>query len=370
MALDKPSKYWRIRITAPDGRRIQRSSRTEDRKEAEQLEAKIKNDLWRIHKLGEKPERLWQEAVIRWRREGIGRPKESLYVEQTHLDWLDKYLKNKILSQINADLLEEIAKKKESEFIEKRRKGEEDKDYFKRCKSHPSAATINRIIGLVRSILRRAKNQWGWIDNIPHVRMRKENEGVIRWITRDEADRLITELPEHLATMVTFTLATGLRKNNVTNLKWRNVDLIKKHAYIDAPDAKGRRSIAVPLNEDAILCLRKQIGKHPEYIFVYMHPATRQYTPVKECNGKAWRKALKRAGIKNFRWHDLRHTWASWHIQNGTPLPVLKELGAWRDFEMVLRYAHLNSDQLKDAAENISGAKLVQRGLKLISNNR
>jgi integrase len=71
-----------------------------------------------------------------------------------------------------------------------------------------------------------------------------------------------------------------------------------------------------------------------------------------DANTKAWRKALKRTGIEDFRWHDLRHTRASWHIQNGTPLHVLKELGGWADLSMVLRYAHLSSRHLEEYANN------------------
>lgn len=59
-----------------------------------------------------------------------------------------------------------------------------------------------------------------------------------------------------------------------------------------------------------------------------------------------WKKALERAGIRDFRWHDLHHTWASWHVQRGTPLQVLKELGGWETMEMVQRYAHLSADHL------------------------
>jgi integrase len=73
---------------------------------------------------------------------------------------------------------------------------------------------------------------------------------------------------------------------------------------------------------------------------------------VNVVNNDTWRNALKRAGIDNFRYHDLRHTWASWHVQNGTPLHVLKELGGWSDLKMVLRYAHLSSENLIGYANN------------------
>jgi len=74
------------------------------------------------------------------------------------------------------------------------------------------------------------------------------------------------------------------------------------------------------------------------------HPAwsvTYEGRPIAWANTQSWRKALKRAGLADFRWHDLRHTWASWHVQNGTPLHVVQEMGAWETASMVRRYAHL-----------------------------
>jgi integrase len=65
-----------------------------------------------------------------------------------------------------------------------------------------------------------------------------------------------------------------------------------------------------------------------------------------EGDTKAWKAALSRAGITEFRWHDLRHTWASWHVQTGTPLNALQELGGWESVDLVRRYAHLAPDHL------------------------
>ena len=70
-------------------------------------------------------------------------------------------------------------------------------------------------------------------------------------------------------------------------------------------------------------------------------------------NTKAWHAALERARIKDFRWHDLRHTWASWHVQNGTPLHVLQELGGWETVDMVRRYAHLSAEHTAHYAERV-----------------
>jgi len=72
-----------------------------------------------------------------------------------------------------------------------------------------------------------------------------------------------------------------------------------------------------------------------------------------KAGGRAWRNALRRAGIEEFRWHGLRHTWASWHVQSGTPLHVLQELGGWSDFAMVWKSAHLAPEHLAEHAARI-----------------
>lgn len=83
---------------------------------------------------------------------------------------------------------------------------------------------------------------------------------------------------------------------------------------------------------------------------------------MRQVNTKAWRAALKRVGIEDFRWHDLRHTWASWHVQAGTRLYVLQELGRWECLEMVRKYAHLASDHLVQYVDRMSGLSVVQDG--------
>ena len=80
---------------------------------------------------------------------------------------------------------------------------------------------------------------------------------------------------------------------------------------------------------------------------------TYQGQPVNKAGGNAWRKGLARAGISGFRWHDLRHTWASWHVQAGTPLQRLMEMGGWSSLDIVLRYAHLAPQHLQEDAVRI-----------------
>ncbi|WP_246562465.1 tyrosine-type recombinase/integrase [Rickettsiella endosymbiont of Dermanyssus gallinae] len=294
---------------------------------------RLKADLWRQRKLGEKPEKLWQEAVVKWLK--VSAHKRSLKNDIQQLNWVEPHLKNKKLSEITSEMIEEIAEKKE--------------------KTEVSAATVNRLLALLRSILRKAEQEWKWIDKAPEVSMRYEGEERERWLTKEEAKKLLQELPTHLADLAAFSLATGLRQANVLRLRWKNVNLDERHASIPAKESKSKVSIAVPLNSDAISILRKQLFKHDEFVFTY------KGNPIRQCNTKAWRKALKRVGIEDFRWHDLRHTWASWHVQNGTSLYDLQKLGGWSSLDMVGRYAHLSSSHLRNAAERVAGTKLVHQ---------
>lgn len=93
--------------------------------------------------------------------------------------------------------------------------------------------------------------------------------------------------------------------------------------------------------------LRRLEGQREGYVFAY------RGKPVWQVNTKAWRAAVARAGLADFRWHDLRHTWASWHAQVGTPFNVLQEMGGWQSAEMVRRYAHLSALHLLPHAQRI-----------------
>jgi integrase len=213
-------------------------------------------------------------------------------------------------------------------------------------------ATRNRYIACLRALLRKAGGAWEWLDRVPKLETYSEPKQRIRWISRDEASRLLLALPEWLAQMARIALATGLRQANVYGLEWKQVDLERGVAWIHPDQAKARRAIGVPLNDDAVAAIRGQLGKHLRRVFV-----DSKGEPIdcwKKTYDNIWQSSCKKAGIENFRWHDLRHTWASWHVQLGTPLYVLKELGGWQTLEMVNRYAHLAPEHLKAHADRLS----------------
>ena len=320
------SPNWWTRFSI-NGRRVQQSTGTTDKKSAAEYESKLKSSLWDEIRLGIKPKRTWKEAAVQWLKET--QHKKTHASDRRKLRWLDQYLGALTLDEIKRDTLVRIAESKVKES---------------------SQPTANRYMALVRAILRKAANEWEWLGREPKVRMYKESDRRVRFLLREEADRLIDELPMHLAEMSRFALATGLRRANITGLEWTKVKLEDRLAWIDADEAKGKKSIPVPLNKDALDVLKRQVGKHPTRVFTY------HSKPVFQTCTKAWHKALKRAGIENLRFHDLRHTWASWHVQSGTPIYALQEMGGWQSSEMVRRYAHFQpGTHLVAASQAIEG---------------
>lgn len=332
MALYKRNSTWWVSFTH-QGKRIQRSTGTSDKVAAQEFHDRLKAELWSIIKLENKPVYSWRDAVLRWLKENA--TKRSIETDKVHLRWLDSHLSQYQLHEINNDVLEGIALKKEAEGV--------------------TLTTVNRVMEIVRALLTKAHREWEWIDKIPVVRMRHVENNRIRWLSIDEALLLLGELPPHLRDMAAFTLATGLRASNVRELEWKDIDMIRHHAWIHPDQAKTKKAIPVPLNANAIEILKTRQGTHKQFVFTY------QNRSVTKCNTRAWYNAVERAGLKDFRWHDLRHTWASWHVQNGTSLQELQQLGGWSSFDMVLRYAHLSGDLLRHAANRINVMDVVRQ---------
>ena len=161
------------------------------------------------------------------------------------------------------------------------------------------------------------------------------------WITQDQWYKLYAELPLHLKAPASFAVRTGLRQANVLGLSWRCVDLERGMAFIEGMDSKSGNAIGVPLDPDAVEVLKTVKGQHAEWCFTF------RGKPFKDIK-TSFMAACIRAGLGKFTdegyvgftWHGLRHTWATWQAQNGTPLEVIKELGGWTDMRMMENYAH------------------------------
>lgn len=328
----KNSTIWWIDITI-DGKRIQRTSGTENKQQAQEFHDRLKTELWEQKRLGTKARRTWQEAAVRYAEEKA--EKTTLNTDLSHFRWLDAHLSDKYLDEINKDLIAEITKIRKLPYSIPRAKGPDRQ-------IDPKPATVNRTLEIIRAVLRLARDDWEWIDHIPTVKLLKEATRRISWITREKAEELLNALPSHSSEMMRFTLETGLRRANVTHLEWEQVDLERQTAWIHPDQAKAGKPIPVPLSDNAVAILQRWKGRNEKYVFVF------EGKPVVQTATKTWRTACASVGLKNFRWHDLRHTWASWHAQDGTPLNVLQELGGWESSEMVRRYAHLSTVHLAD----------------------
>lgn len=330
------------------GRQVRKSTGTTDRRAAQEYADRIKADLWRQFRLGDTPRVSWDELVLTWL--AANESLRSLEDRKDHLRWFSKWLKGKQVAEITRPLLEQLVRQRCAE-----------KAGLKHAKRTLRPATVNRYMATMSVILRFAHER-GWITSVPRFRKLDEQRKRIRFLTQVEARRLIAQLPPHLAAMVEFSLATGLRQANVTHLRWEQVDLTQRIAWIHPDQAKGKRTICVPLSVAAMSVLSRQRGIHAEWVFPY------RGRPLHQPANTAWLAALMRSNIKDLRWHDLRHTWASWHVQNGTPLPVLMELGGWRDLKMVLRYAHLTPGHVAPYAEN-SALREPEQVERTIANN-
>lgn len=319
----KDSSFWWIKVSI-GGRIIQRSAGTEDKIKAQEYHDTLKAQMWQQERLGVKPNRSWREAVVRWLNETSDKATHKEDIRK--LAWMDQYLGNLMLDDINQDVIDKIRSVKLNEA---------------------SKATTNRYLALIRSILIRSRDECEWIDKVPKIRLFKETNSRERSLTVEQVKRLMQELPAHQRETVMFALATGLRQRNVLELEWSQVNLDLRHAWVKATHSKNRRPIAVPLNDTAMKVLQRQFGKHETHVFTYLGK------PLKAANTRAWGNALKRAGIEDFRWHDLRHTWATWQRQAGTPTHELQRLGGWRTGAMVERYAHLAPDHLAIAAKRL-----------------
>ena len=252
---------------------------------------------------------------------------------------LHAYLGGMMLNQINGDVVWHVIQ------------GE--------LKRGSKIATVNRHLAVMRAILRMVRDEWQWVDTIPKIRLLPGEVERDRWLTCDEAKHLLSFCPPHIAALARFALATGCRAQEITGLEWNRVDLDRHTAWLN--HTKNGTPRGVPLNHDAVTVLEEQIGKHKQFCFTYCGQ------PISSgVSRRAWRNAVNKAGLGDLRFHDLRHTWASWHRQNGTSCDELKELGGWKSRSMVDRYAKFATEHLAAAASRIES----DRGGNVVSMSR
>ncbi|EAM6532639.1 site-specific integrase [Salmonella enterica] len=364
MSLFRRGEIWYASYSLPGGRRIKESLGTSDKRLATELHDKRKAELWRVDRLGDFPDVTFDDACMRWLEEKA--EKKSLKDDRSRMAfWLAHFegvrlkdvTEQKIYSAVN-----KMSNRKQLEIWKikaavAQKNGEPAPVYSAKP---VTTSTKAKHLTLMKAILRAAERDWKWLEKAPVIKIPSVRNKRVRWLEKEEAKRLIDECPEPLKSVVKFALATGLRKSNIMNLEWQQIDMQRRVAWVNPEDSKSNRAIGVALNDTACKVLRDQIGKHHKWVFVHTTAAKRAdgtSTPavrkMRIDSKTSWLSACRRAGIEDFRFHDLRHTWASWLIQSGVPLSVLQEMGGWESIEMVRRYAHLAPNHLTEHARKI-----------------
>lgn len=209
-------------------------------------------------------------------------------------------------------------------------------------------ATVNRELACLKHIYTKAI-EWGKTDASPASRVKKfrEENQRVRYLEEEEIERLYGACPVHLKPIAAVALNTGMRRGEILTLKWADVNLRTK--VITVLNSKNGEKREVPINEDLARILFR-VPKNSKSPYVFCKDDGTPYGSVKV----SFNSALGRAKIKNFRFHDLRHTFASRLVMRGVDLKTVQELLGHKDMTMTLRYSHLSPDHKRAAVEKLS----------------
>jgi integrase len=206
-----------------------------------------------------------------------------------------------------------------------------------------TAAAVNRPLALLRHLLRLAHEEWGEIGVVPKIRTEKEPQGRLRWLSQGEAAKLLVACKKSrngaLADLVEFSLFTGVRRGEALGLTWDRVDRARGVIRLELTKSGRRREVPLSSNADAVVA-RRWTPEAKGYVF-----GSRNWNSFRS----AWESALAAAGVDDLRFHDLRHTFASWLIQRGRTLREVQEALGHQTITMTMRYSHLAPDHLRAA---------------------
>ncbi|WP_290478766.1 tyrosine-type recombinase/integrase [Hyphomonas sp. UBA1923] len=235
--------------------------------------------------------------------------------------------------------------------------GKELRDTDGNARRAKSPATVNRYLASLSVMYTHAVNEWGWVNDNPVRKVRRPSEprGRVRFLSDDERQRLLTACRESpnklLYPLVIVTLSTGARRGEMLNLRWPEVDLKRNVIRLHETKNDERRSIPiVSLAHKVLTQLRASAPNSTGYVF----PRPDGTKPVHIDND--WAIALTKANIEDFRFHDLRHSAASYLAMNGaTPSEIAEVLGH-KTLQMVKRYAHLSEPHTISVVERMNKA--------------
>ena len=316
-----------------NGKRIQKSLETSDRKLAKAIEAKVRTEIVEgtyFEKLIGR-NKTFKDMMDKFMEEHA--PKVSYSMQKSYSSYL-KHLMSFFKSGLIAITPKEISKYKVL------RKGE-----------GAMPATTNRELAMLSKAFNLAVNEWEWLKDNPVSRVpkEKENNKRDRWLTQDDECRLIKHCPAWLSDIVVFALNTGLRQDELLSLQWSRVSFEREDMLIDK--TKSGKPRAVPLNQIAINILNQRSKAKIRTIKDLVFP-TFNGTKILPSNlRRAFYEALRKAGIENFKFHDLRHTFATRLAQRGIDIYKIAKLLGHEDIRMTQRYSHHSPESLRVGVE-------------------
>ncbi|MHC4269346.1 MAG: tyrosine-type recombinase/integrase [Planctomycetota bacterium] len=209
-------------------------------------------------------------------------------------------------------------------------------------------ATVNRVLACLKHMVLKAVD-WHMaseeiLKRVRGVKFKEENNKRLRFLTVEESQTLIDCCLPHLKPIVTVALHTGMRRGEILGLKWEHVDL--RHGFILLDNTKNGERREIPINT-TLEYIFKEIPHSIESVYVFAGKKGKPLTDIR----KGFHAALRKAGISDFRFHDLRHTFASHLVMAGIDLTSVKELLGHKDIKMTLRYSHLAPGHKRKAVQ-------------------
>ncbi|MHC4266935.1 MAG: tyrosine-type recombinase/integrase [Planctomycetota bacterium] len=323
--------YWTC--IRHNGKKIQKSLETSDKKLARAIEAKIRTEIVEgsyFEKLiGTK--KTFKDMMDKFMKEHA--PKVSVKMQssyETSLKHFIPFFGEKNLLSISSKMISryKVLRKEEG----------------------AAPASINKEQAMLSKAFNLTVKEWEWLKDNPVSKVPREklNNERDRWLTKDEEERLLINSPEWLREIISFALNTGLRQDELLSLEWNRVSLFRKTILIKK--TKNGKPKTVPLNQIALDVLNKRSKlKSIKNDLVFFNS-----NGEKMCRSrlrKAFQVALKKAGIKDFRFHDVRHTFATRLAQAGYDLYKISKLLGHMDIKMTQRYSHHCPDSLRDGVE-------------------
>jgi integrase len=333
MGVFKRGSVWWMSFTY-QGKQIRRSTETEERKLAQRILDKVKGEIaegkWFEKLPGE--DRTFREMMERYMTEHSARNKAPGSHKR------DKSLRDHLVGFFGDLTLVEVTPRFISEYKTKRR-GE-----------GASPRTLNYELALMSHAFNLAIREWEWVKENPVKKVSKEkvSNQIERWLTFEEEKNLLASSPDWLRKIVVFAINTGLRESEILNLRWSQVDLVRKTITIQEQKNKGKDTL--PLNERALEILKGRVGVGQSGIG---HVFCGRKVPSSGPRNleRAFQSARKKAGVEYLRFHDLRHTFATRLVQAGVDLYMVQKLGRWKSISMILRYAHHYPESLRPGVE-------------------